>query len=161
MNNIETNVVYDANNPGQQNWKQWNLGAWVNSRTAWNPIITDPNYPTWNPGAKAPGIPGNANGNAYTHRRRYIMSLVNTDGDPYGIAPSDFISSGFQSGTWQATGNWNSRVIAKGDVMCAVSTENAPYHRIVANLQNGYCWTGNLRQGGAGRQWHDVGEYKG
>lgn len=57
MNNLETNVAYDPNDPSQENWKKWDLGAWVAARTSWNPIISDPNYPTWSPGLRAPGIP--------------------------------------------------------------------------------------------------------
>lgn len=45
--------------------------------------------------------------------------------------------------------------------MCAVSTQNAPYHRIRGDLQNGWCWTGEERSSGAGRLWHDVAVYKG
>lgn len=58
MGLVETNVAYDPNDASKQDWKSWSLTTWVNSRTNWNPIITDNTYPWWNPGAKAPGVPG-------------------------------------------------------------------------------------------------------
>lgn len=89
------------------------------------------------------------------------MSLVDTARNTVGTAP-DFLNNDFQSGTWQAPrGEWTTTAISKDGVMCAVSTEKAPYHRISGTLQNGLCWTGKKRQGGTGRQWFDVEEFKG
>ena len=59
MNNLETNVAYDPNDASKELWKRWDIGAWVRSRTDWNPTIFDNTYPKWNPGGQeAPGIPG-------------------------------------------------------------------------------------------------------
>jgi hypothetical protein len=163
LGSVEQNVAYDATDPSKQDWKRWNLDArqWLEGDAPWNPPVKDANYPEWAPGTSQSGFPPRFQRMGYNtvkHHRRYTVSLVDTSSN-LPSAPSDFISQPFTRAEWR-TGSRpgkTPKIIDKGDVMCVVSTQHSPMHRIADPSSalgfNGYCWNGELKDG---EKWQGV-----